>query len=316
MVATLPRITIITPCRNGARYIAEAVGSILSQRYPNLEHIVFDACSTDETLTVLRRFPEVTVISEPDNGSHDAMNRGLARASGEIIGFLNVDDIYPPELLDSVGRLFAADPTLDVVVGGALMFEDDGPGRRRVLLEWTHSRENGLWLPELAFGVPGINGWFFRRTVFDRIGEFDNSYSFSADRRSLILVALAGLKARLLGRPGIHYRRHADSRTINRQMANLRAITQEHIRMAMELAGRLDASPSQRRMFLAWHAFEGAKLSLREALSGRFRDALNLLLELFRRNPLWPVRLAHGVMLRLAVGWLNRHAGSPKEQSR
>ena len=311
-MATLPRITIITPCRNGVRTIAKSVESVLNQRYPNLEHIVFDACSTDGTLAVLRSYPEVTVISEPDNGSHDAMNRGLAKASGEIVGFLNVDDIYPPELLDSVGRLFAADPKLDVVVGGALMFEDEEPGRRRVLSEWTHGRQNGLWVPELAFGVPGINGWFFRRTVFDRIGEFDNSYSFSADRRSLILIALAGLNARLLGKPGIHYRRHADSRTINREMANLRAITQEHIRMALELAGRADAGPSQRRIFLAWHAFEGAKLFMREILSGHIRNASSVLLALFRRNPLWPIRLAHGLMLRLAVGWLDRHASTAR----
>ena len=89
-MATLPRITIITPCRNGARTIVEAVDSIRAQHYSQLEHIVFDACSTDGTLAVLQRYPEVTVIGEPDEGSHDATNRGLARASGEVVGFLNV----------------------------------------------------------------------------------------------------------------------------------------------------------------------------------------------------------------------------------
>src|SRR5206468_9541510 len=114
-------------------------------------------------------------------------------------------------------------------------------------------------------------------TVFDCIGAFDNSYSFSADRRCLILIALAGLKARLLGRPGIHYRRHAGSRTINREMSNLRPITQEHIRMALELAARADASPAHRRVLLAWHAFEGAKLCVREVRSVRARDAVRML---------------------------------------
>jgi len=304
-LATLPRITVITPCRNGGGTIAEAVESIRAQRYPNLQHIVQDACSTDGTLAVLQRYPEITVISEPDEGSHDAMNRGLARASGEIIGFLNVDDLYPPGVLESVGRLFADDPTLDVVIGGAVMFEDDGSGRRRVLSQWSHGR--GMWLPELAFGVPGINGWFFRRTVFDRIGTFDNSYSFSADRRSLILIALAGLNARLLGSPGIHYRRHAGSRTLNREMANLRPITQEHVRMALELAQRSDAGPAQRRVLLAWHAFEGAKLFVREIASGHGRDAFVVLLALFRRHPRWPLRLLHGVTLRHVVGKLDAH---------
>ena len=153
--------------------------------------------------------------------------------------------------------------------------------------------------------MPGINGWFFRRTVFDRIGAFDNSYSFSADRRSLILIALAGLNARLLGRTAIHYRRHAGSRTINREMANLRPITQEHVRMALELAGHPNASPSQRRVLLAWHAFEGAKLFVREILAGRGREGIGVLLALFRRNPLWPLRLPQGIMLRFAVGRLD-----------
>lgn len=310
-MATLPRITIITPCRNGARTIAEAVESVRDQHYENLEHIVFDACSTDGTLALLRTYPGLTVISEPDAGSHDAMNRGLKRASGEIIGFLNVDDLYPRDLLKEVGRLFAADPQLDVAVGGALMFEDDASGRRRVLSERTHARHNGLWLPELTFGVPGINGWFFRRSVFDRIGEFDNSYSFSADRRSLILIALAGLRSRRLDRAGIHYRRHAGSRTINREMANLRPITEEHVRMALALAARSDVNPAQRRVFLAWHAFEGTKLAVRDALAGNVRNAFGTLREIFRRNPLWPIRLVHGLALRLAVGWLDRHAAKP-----
>ena len=162
--------------------------------------------------------------------------------------------------------------------------------------------------------MPGINGWFFRRTVFDRIGPFDNSYSFSADRRSLILIALAGLNARLLGRPAIHYRRHAGSRTINREMANLRPITQEHVRMAIELAQR--ASPAQRRVLLAWHAFEGAKLFVREMASGHVREGFGALFALFRRNPLWPFRLVHGLMLRHAVGQLDAACPMSRSASR
>ena len=123
----LPRITIIAPCRNGAPTVAEAVDSIRAQHYSNLEHILLDACSTDGTLAVLQRYPEVTVIGEPDEGSHDAMNRGVARASGEVVGFLNVDDLYPPGTLDSVGRLFADDPALDVVIGGPLMLRMMAP---------------------------------------------------------------------------------------------------------------------------------------------------------------------------------------------
>jgi len=307
----LPSITIITACRNGARFIVEALESARRQQYPALQHLVFDACSTDGTLAILKRYPDISVTSEPDQGVYDAWNRALRRADGDIIGFLNTDDFYPEGVLTEVGALFASDPEVDLVVGGAVMFAHDQNGQCLVLSERSHNKQGGLWLPELTFGVPGINGWFFRRRVFDRIGTFDNDYSLAGDRLFLIALALAGLKARLLGRPGIWYRRHAGSLTINREMTNLRLISRQHFRMALELSRRTGINPYQRRVFLAWHAFEGAKLAVRDALAGNGRDAFGTLRALFRRNPLWPIRLLHGLALRLAVGWLDRHAGKP-----
>ena len=73
----LPRISVITPCLNGERYIADAIDSVLRQGYPNYEHIVIDGASTDATLAVLQRYPHLIVVSEPDRGSHEAMNKGI-----------------------------------------------------------------------------------------------------------------------------------------------------------------------------------------------------------------------------------------------
>src|SRR5690348_18325029 len=106
----LPRISILMPCRNGRRFIAEAIASIREQAYPDLEHIVLDACSTDGTLAILESWPDVVVVSEPDSSAHEAMNKGIARATGEIIGFLGIDDLYPAGALNDVGRVFATCP--------------------------------------------------------------------------------------------------------------------------------------------------------------------------------------------------------------
>ena len=78
----LPKLTIVTPSWNGERFIREAVESIAQQRYPDLEHIVFDASSTDNTLALLAQFPNVLVHSEPDRGIYDALNKGVAQAQG------------------------------------------------------------------------------------------------------------------------------------------------------------------------------------------------------------------------------------------
>jgi glycosyltransferase involved in cell wall biosynthesis len=146
-VARLPRITILTPCLNGARFVVDAIKSVRRQGYPELEHLVLDACSTDGSLALLAGFSGVRVLSEPDGGTHDAMNKGIALATGEIVGFLNVDDIYPDGALTEVGKLFAEDPDLDVVVGQSAVFEDDASGTRTVRRVRTHRAAAGLWIP-------------------------------------------------------------------------------------------------------------------------------------------------------------------------
>jgi glycosyltransferase involved in cell wall biosynthesis len=296
-----PRITILMPCLNGVRHIGEAADSVRRQRYPDLEHIVLDAGSTDGTLEILGRYAGLQVISEPDEGAHDAMNKGIRRATGEIIGFLNVDDLYPDGLLAEVGRAFAADPELDVVTGGSVVFEDDGRGERRMVVARDHANEAGFWLPELAFGAIGFNNRFYRRRVFARIGDFNNDYFIAADRHFLIRIALAGLKAKHLGRGSIWLRLHAGSRTINPQRRFLLEMSREYIRMAREFARTTRGDRARRRVFMAWHAFESAKLALRSLRAGRAGEALRISLTLALHNPLWPAHLLHATALRSAV---------------
>jgi glycosyltransferase len=303
----LPSITIITPVRNGEDYVAEAVASIQRQDYPRLQHIVYDACSTDGTREVLQRFPDSLVVTEPDGSAHEAMNKGIARAAGEVIGFLNVDDYYGDGVLADVGQAFAADPELDAVAGHSLVFEDTSQGRRIVAAR-THPAGDGWWLPELTFGVPGFNGCFFRRRVFERIGLFDTSYELSGDRQFLMRVVLAGLRARRLDRPTIYYRCHPGSRTINPQMSNLMEISHEYFRMAAEFR-QMSMLPSEAAtVFRAWHAFEGTKILVRSLIHGRITEAARAAVTLIRRDPLWPFWLLRGLGFRRAV----RRLDTPK----
>jgi glycosyltransferase involved in cell wall biosynthesis len=287
----LPKLTIITPSWNGERFIAKAVESIAEQGYPDLEHIVCDAKSKDDTLAVLARFPKITVYSEPDRGIYDALNKGIARAHGEIIGFLNTDDLYPDGVLVNVGSIFAENSDVDVVVGHSCLFETDAAGGRRLLFTRTHARADGLWLPELAFGAPGFNGCFFRRGVFEKFGNLSIKYRITGDREFLMRLAIAGVKAMRIDRPAILYRAHPGSLSMNPEKSNLLRIGHEYVDMALELARANAKNRGLSRFFLAWHAFESGKLVVRNLSVGRLRDAFDLFVQLNVQNPVWPVRL-------------------------
>ncbi len=126
-----PRITIITPSFNHARFLNQCVDSVLDQRYPNLQYLVLDGGSTDRTLEVLRGYRDRIVWkSERDRGQSDAVNKGLRAAEGGIVGWLNSDDYYLPDALARVMKMFAKHPDAAMVYGRALMVDERGDTMR------------------------------------------------------------------------------------------------------------------------------------------------------------------------------------------
>src|SRR5467141_2466159 len=118
---TRPRISVITPCLNGVRYVGEAIESVLKQDYPNMEHIVVDGGSTDGTLEVLSRYHHLSVLKGPDRGVYDALNKALAVAKGELIGILNSDDRYADGVFAAV-RNHLTDEKVMALAGTAVSF--------------------------------------------------------------------------------------------------------------------------------------------------------------------------------------------------
>ena len=133
MINHYPKISIVTVSFNQGHYIEDNIKSVISQEYPNVEHIIIDAGSTDGTLEILKAYDKhIHWTSEPDKGQSDGLNKGFKRATGEIIGWFNSDDRVPPNTLNTVAKFFTENPDEIGVVGDLNLINEDGAFVRAV----------------------------------------------------------------------------------------------------------------------------------------------------------------------------------------
>lgn len=173
------KISIITAVYNARGTVGDAIESILAQSYPDIEMVVIDGASTDGTLSALEAYKARlgVLISEPDKGIYDALNKGIAHASGDVIGFLHADDVLASE--DSVRRIADAfsDPSTDAVYGDLVYVQKRDCGK--VVRYW---RAGEYLRPRLKTGwMPPHPTFYVRRSVYDQMGSFDPSFRLAAD---------------------------------------------------------------------------------------------------------------------------------------
>ncbi len=162
-----PKISIVTPCFNSERTIRETLLSVQSQRYSNLEHIVIDGGSTDGTLKILQEFPQIIWVSEKDEGLYDAMNKGIARATGEFIGILNSDDCFRPDALNKVASAIQKNPEWEALFGDVVYVDGDG---REIF-----RREEAVFdYDVLRYWLNYVNHQtlFVRKSLYQRMGTY------------------------------------------------------------------------------------------------------------------------------------------------
>ena len=190
------KISIITVCFNSATTISKTLRSVATQSYSNVEHIVVDGASTDETMNIVREFgARVTcVISEPDQGIYDAMNKGFSMASGDLVGFLNSDDHYvDAKVLEDVAVCGLSD--CDYIYGDLLMINNAG----RIVRNWKTGiiPSEGLTGNQIPHPV-----LFVRKHVLESISPvFDTTYRISADlKQQLVFINQRGAKGTYIPR--------------------------------------------------------------------------------------------------------------------
>jgi glycosyltransferase involved in cell wall biosynthesis len=172
------RLTLITPSLNAAPGLGLTLKSGLDPDGPDREHWVIDGGSTDETLPLLRRCPEtVRWVSEPDRGIGDAVNKGFERATGDVIGWINVHDAYAPGALAAVTRVFEAHPEVDFLYGDSRIVDDAGRALKLRTRKWLYGRQfirqgaGHLFQPTV----------FFNRRLLQRVGGCDASLRHGVD---------------------------------------------------------------------------------------------------------------------------------------
>lgn len=213
----LPRISIITPSFNQGQFLEDTIASVLEQNYPALEYIVIDGGSSDNSLEIIKRYErEITFwLSEPDGGQSEAINKGLRRATGEIVSWLNSDDVYLPNTLQTVAKYFDQ-PGVALVHGKTILF---GEGRGEEVKGASEPDLKVQYLAKIPFPQPSS---FFRGRVLLEQGYLDESLHYMMDYDLLVRIAL---NYELLSVEEIlsRYRLHQGCKTLSSQINQAKA---------------------------------------------------------------------------------------------
>ncbi len=205
----VPRLSIITPTFNAARYLEQTMESVAAQEYPSLEYIVVDGGSSDATLDMVRARPELvtTWISEPDKGISDAFNKGISMATGEIVGIINADDYYHPGALAAVARAAGEHPEADVFYGDAIYERFDGSGIFRFRPDPDVGRHIKRRMPICHPAT------FVRLAAYQRYGVFDTHYRLAMDYELVFRMYRAGARFQYVDQVLSHFRYGQPGRT-------------------------------------------------------------------------------------------------------
>lgn len=184
MAKNLPKISIITPSFNQGQFIEQTILSVLSQNYPNLEYIVMDGGSKDNTLGILKKYQKhITWFSRKDKGQSDALNKGFKIATGEILAYINSDDYLEKDSLIKVADFFLKNPKAGWVTGKCKIVDIHGQEIRKIITQYKniflkYRRQYHVFQIIQFVSQPAT---FWRRDVFKDIGFFDESLYYDMD---------------------------------------------------------------------------------------------------------------------------------------
>lgn len=172
-----PKVSVITVCYNAEEFIEHAIASVLAQTYTNIEYLIIDGNSNDNTVSIINKYKDKIhyFISEPDNGMYDAMNKGIKNASGDIFFFLNSDDVfYDKHVVENVVKTFQLNEDVELIYGPIII---TNPITNETFIK-THEKISKSFFISGSICQQGI---FFRADNFEKYGLFDDTYKIVGD---------------------------------------------------------------------------------------------------------------------------------------
>jgi len=257
---TLPSISVVTPSYQHAEFIGATLRSVLDQGYPGLELVVMDGGSSDGTVEILRGFGDrLRWVSERDGGQAAALNTGFARTRGEIVGWLNSDDLYAEGALHAVGEHFRANPDVDWLYGRCPIIDREGRPARELVTRykefWMRRYSYRRLLIENFLNQPAI---FFRRRFLERVGPIDTRYRNAFDYELFLRMGALSRPA-YLDRVLAYFRVHREAKTS--------ATFERTFREEVEAAERV--SQGRHPLLIALHRVNRVKLTTAYAVLAR-----------------------------------------------
>lgn len=235
------KVSVVTPSFNQGRFIPATIESVLGQSAPDVQYIVVDGGSSDNTVDLLRSYGDrLEWVSEPDNGQTDAINKGLRRASGEVVAYLNSDDVYLPGTLAKVVAIFEQEPEVDVVYGDFHAIDEFG---RLIDEVKTIAYDPNILLYDTSYICQPAS--FYRRSLLDRIGLFDDSLRFLMDYEFFLRAAKLKARFRMIPEALAAIRFHGECKTLS---DGVRPWGEERRRIIAEYARPKAQAPGALRM--------------------------------------------------------------------
>lgn len=288
MSESSPYVSVVTPSFNQAPFLADTIESVLAQTYPNIEYIVIDGGSTDGSIDIIRHYADHLAywVSEPDRGQAHAINKGLAVARGEIIGWLNSDDVYLPDTVEAAAAVFADRSDVDAVYGRLARIDAAGqPIPTPTLPKDRLTFDRHHVIGECIVNQPGS---FWRRSIMERVGLLNEDLRYALDYEYWTRMIAAGARFRRLDRVMAKFRLSADSKTVGQtaKMAREHLTVIDTLVADAEFVRKLDISTAeltrqtrQGRAVICMYAAYGC---LKE---GRWREAQRWWLQAQRNDP-------------------------------
>lgn len=206
------KVSIVTPSYNQGRFLERTILSVLNQGYPNLEYIIIDGGSTDNSVEIIKKYEDQLAywVSEPDRGQSDAINKGFRRATGEILAWLNSDDIYRPGALFKVAAYFRQHPEIRCVSGDIVMIDQTGKvlyARKVIPFQFRMALYGGCLVPQPST--------FFTRGALEKTEELDTGLQYQMDFEFFLRMASQGVKFGIIRVLLAAFRLHPASKTIS-----------------------------------------------------------------------------------------------------